>query len=97
MRQIQRLTEDDESVRTQITLTKKLKKIVEDMASERGESLSEFLRKAAMIRVLVEDQGKENLERITKRVIGSIDLKKHPVWKNKSGIYKWSRKMRKEW
>lgn len=97
MRAIQQLTENDKSVRTQITLTKKLKKIVEDMASERGESLSEFLRKAAMIRVLVEDQGKEDLGRVAKRVIGSIDLKKHPVWKSKSGIYKWSRKIRKEW
>ena len=96
MRTIQLLSKNDEAVRTQITLTKKLKREVEKHAQKSGESLSEYLRKAAMIRVLVEDQSKEGLEQIVNRVIGSIDLKKHPVWKSKMGIYRWSRKIREE-
>ena len=58
---IQTLTADDKSVRTQITLTEQLKILVEGIAQEKGESLSEYLRKAAIVRLLVEETEKENL------------------------------------
>jgi len=91
---IRTLTGDDKSVRTQITLTEQLKILVEGMAQEKGESLSEYLRKAAMVRLLVEEDKKQDLEKIALRAVGSLDLKKHPEWKTQKKVYKWVRKIR---
>ena len=93
---IQTLSSDDKSVRTQITLTEQLKLLVEEMARQNGESLSEYLRKAAVIRLLVEETEKENLASLAKKVIGSINLDNHPEWKNKNDVYKWVRNLREE-
>lgn len=93
---IQTLTVDDKSVRTQITLTEQLKILVEGMAQEKGESLSEYLRKAAMIRLMVDEDRKQDLEKIALRAVGSLNLKKHPEWSTKDKVYKWVRKIREE-
>lgn len=96
MIQIQSIGTNDKTVRTQITLTQNLKALVTDMANERGESLSEYLRRAALIKLLLDKQEKEDLEKIAMRVIGSIDIKNHPEWSTKNKVYKWSRKIREE-
>jgi len=96
MLKIQRLSSDDKSVRTQITLTEQLKILVEGIAREKGESLSEYLRKAAMIRLLVEENEKQDLEKIALRAVGSVDLKKHPEWNTPKKVYDWVRKIREE-
>ena len=97
MRIIQQLAEDDKTVRTQITLTDKLKKLVEKYAKERGESLSEYLRKAASLRVLLEKEEEKELGEIASRLIGSLDLKKYPKWETRQKVQKWVRKVRREW
>lgn len=94
---IQSLGVNDKAVRTQITLTQILKNEVENIASEKGESLSEYLRKAAIIRLLLEKQDKEDLSKLADKVIGSIKSKNHPNWKTKADIYAWGRKIREEW
>lgn len=94
---IQSLGVNDKAVRTQITLTQILKNEVETIASEKGESLSEYLRKAAIIRLLLEKQEKEDLSKLADKVIGSIKAENHPNWKTKADIYAWSRKIREEW
>lgn len=93
---IQTLTSSDKPVRTQITLTEQLKILVEAIAQEKGESLSEYLRKAAIVRLLVEETEKENLVNLAKRVIGSLNLDNHPEWKSRSNIQKWIRNIREE-
>lgn len=97
MIQIQKLSPDDKTVRTQITLTQSIKKAVEDIASDRGESLSEFLRKAALISIMLEKDKKESLSNLAKRVVGSLKNSSNPNWKDKESIYKWSRQIREEW
>ena len=87
----------DKAVRTQITLTQKLKALVEKIASEKGESLSEYLRKAALVRALVEEKDKEDMESIAMRVVGSVNPQKHPEWKNEKDVNKWVIKIRREW
>lgn len=97
MIQIQSIGTNDKAVRTQITLTENLKALVTDMANERGESLSEYLRRAALIKILLDKQEKDDLGKLANSLIGSIKLKNHPNWKTKADIYKWSRKIREEW
>jgi metal-responsive CopG/Arc/MetJ family transcriptional regulator len=93
---LQTLSKDDKAVRTQITLTDTLKSHIEDISKQRGESLSEYLRKAAIIRLLLERQEQEDLEKLAKRVVGSISLKDHPEWSSKKKVYNWIRKIREE-
>ena len=97
MRNIQLVSENDKTVRTQITLTKNLKKLVEKYARDRGESLSEYLRKAAALRVLVEEEEARELDEMASRLIGSLDLKKYPEWGTYQKVQKWARKVRQEW
>lgn len=96
MIQIQTLGEDDKTVRTQITLTQNIKKIVEEMASDVGESLSEYLRKAALMRILVEQNQAEDRGEFIKSVIGSVKMKGHPNWSTKAKVEKWLRDLREE-
>jgi len=71
MKIVRLLSSDDKVIRTQISLTTVLKKLIEDKASLRGESLSEYLRKAAMLKILLEEDEKEELEKLTDMVIGA--------------------------
>lgn len=96
MIKLQTLTSDDKAVRTQITLTHALKNAVEDVAENRGESLSEYLRKAAIIRLLLERYEKDELKKIALQAVGSVDLKKHPEWNTPDKVYKWVRSIREE-
>ena len=97
MKSLQLISDNDSSVRTQITLTKNIKKLIEKHARTTGESLSEYLRKAAMVRLLIENKDQNQLKKLAERVIGSVDLKKHPEWKNEKVVQKWVRKLRSEW
>lgn len=93
----QLLGNDDYPVRTQITLTNQIKRVVEDAASGIGESLSEYLRKAALIRVMLEKNEEKDRKKLALRVVGSLKDTKNPNWKDAKSIYKWSRKIREEW
>ena len=96
MKVVNLISKNDQTVRTQVTLTKDLKRLVEKQAQERGESLSEYLRKAAMVRLLLDEKNMESRESLANRVIGSVSLKNHPKWKNKKKVQKWLREIRQE-
>lgn len=97
MRAIPYITGNDKTIRTQITLTTKLKKAIEEKAAQSGQSLSEYLRRAASLSLLLDEQEKENLTALANKTIGSVDLKKHPEWQTSTKIKKWVRKLRSEW
>ena len=59
MKRIEKLTITDKSIRTQITLTAQIKALIEKEARKRKESLSEYLRKAALLRFLLEEEEKK--------------------------------------
>jgi hypothetical protein len=46
--------------------------------------------------LLLERQEQEDLEKLAKRVVGSISLKDHPEWSSKKKVYNWIRKIREE-
>lgn len=91
------LIPDDISVRMQITLTKKIKELIEEKAAAMGISVSEYLRRAALVVATIDDQNQEDLSLLAKKVIGSVDGKKHPEWKNKKAVIKWQKDIRSEW
>lgn len=96
MIQIQSIGKNDKSVRTQITLTENLRALVTEMASERGESLSEYLRRAAIIKILLDKQEKEDLGKVASSLIGSIKSSDHPEWETTEKVHKWVRELREE-
>lgn len=86
------------SIRTQISLTRAIKRAVEAKGRLLGESLSEYLRKAAVIRLLSEDEEAEELKRLANTFVGAGKWKKtHPHWRNKAAVKKWQRTIREEW
>lgn len=97
MKTVDLLSPSDKTVRTQITLTEELKDLVEEDAAIKGQSLSEYLRRAASLTLLLNSHNKPTGEELAKRLIGSIDLKKHPEWSTRQKINKWVRDQRAEW
>lgn len=91
------LSEEKPTIRTQISLTPVIKKAIEAKKRLTGESLSSYLRKAAALRLLVEEEEKRELERLAKVVVGSVSLKKHKEWRTKRKLQRWLKKLRREW
>jgi len=79
--------------RTQISLSDDIKALIESRAFMRGESLSEYLRKAAVVRMALEDVDKADLALIADAVIGKIQ-KGNSGWKHVSDIGAWQKKER---
>ena len=96
MKNISSIDSEDTPVRTQITLTKRVKEIVEQSARKQNESLAEYLRKAALMRWLVERNDAEDRKQLAKNLVGSIDMKTHPVWRSKNDVQTWLRNIREE-
>jgi len=97
MNQLITLLDDSETVRTQITLTRKLKRLIEEKARQANQSLSEYLRRGAWLSLLLEEKESEELNRLADQAIGSVDLNKHPEWQTPPKVKKWVRKLRNEW
>lgn len=74
--------------RTQISLSHHLKTTIEDRATIHGESLSEYLRKAAIIRMALDDIEITILKRVATAVIGKIPKHKSG-WKDVSSLSLW--------
>lgn len=91
------MDQNDKTIRTQITLTAGLKKLIEDSAKKKRQSLSEYLRRAALLNLLIDRGEEEDLDKLADRVVGSVNLKNHPKWKNKQSINKWLKDLRSEW
>jgi metal-responsive CopG/Arc/MetJ family transcriptional regulator len=68
------------NVRTQITLPKRLKALIEKRAGQKQQSLSEYLRQASWQLLTQEEQNEKELGALADQAIGSVDLKKHPEW-----------------
>lgn len=81
--------------RTQISLSPALKKLVETRSTISNESLSEYLRRAAVLRMAIEDVERNDLKLIAQTVIGSVPKSKSG-WKNVKNIGEWQRKLRKD-
>ncbi len=87
----------DQSVRTQITLTLALKKMIEEKAKKDNKSLSEYLRQAAVLSLVLEKKREDDLNQLAKRVIGSVDLSSNPNWRSRKKMDKWLKDLRGEW
>lgn len=97
MKNVSLLSSEDKTVRTQITLTAQLKKKLEEKSFLKGQSLSEYLRQAALVSLLIEEDKKEERKKLANLVIGSVDLRKHPEWKTAKKVRRWVRNLRREW
>lgn len=82
-------------VRTQISLSPELKKLIEMRGAVLNEGLSEYLRRAAVLRMAVDDVERNDLKLIAKTVIGGVSKSKSG-WKNVKNIGEWQRKLRKD-
>lgn len=92
------LKDKDTSIRTQISLTRAIKRAIEAKGRLLGESLSEYLRKAAVIRLFAEEEEKKELEMLARNFVGAGKNKKsNPRWKNHAAVEKWRKKIRSEW
>lgn len=92
------LEENQPNLRTQITLTTPLKRVLEAKKRLLGESLSEYLRKAAVLRLLAEDEENRDLKVLAESFTRSRPWKKqHLSWKRKEAVRNWQKKLRAEW
>lgn len=97
MNQLTTFLDNDKTVRTQITLTKRLKQLIEEKARQNNQSLSEYLRRGAWISLLLEERESDELDKLANQAIGSVDLSKHPEWQTTPKINNWIKKLRQEW
>lgn len=81
-------------LRTQILLTPELRKRIETQLKDKEESLSEYLRKAAFLRLEQEEKKRQNLRIIAQKLIGKLNLKKYPDWMSRDKILRWQRSLR---
>lgn len=88
------LIPSDISAQTQGILAKKIKGLIEEKASARGISVSEYLRRAALVVATLDDQEDANMVSLGRKMIGAVDLSKHPEWKDKKSVNKWLSKLR---
>ena len=92
------LDDQQPNVRTQISLTREIKRAIEAKGRLLGESLSEYLRKSAAIRLLAEEEEEKELEALANNFVRAGTWKKnHPHWKNKASVKRWGRAIREEW
>lgn len=86
------------TIRTQISLTPKIKRAIEIKRRLTGESLSAYLRTAALIRLMTEEEETKQLKLLADNFVGAGKWKKtHPLWKNKQSVRKWLKNIRSEW
>ncbi len=83
------------TVRTQISLSPELKSLIEKEGKELKESLSQYLRRAAILRLALTEIDDTNLKDLRAMVIGSVS-KDESGWKKTENISDWQRNRRKE-
>lgn len=92
------LQDHQANIRTQISLTRAIKKAIEIKARLLGESLSEYLRKAALIRLASEEEEEKELKTLARNFVGGSSwVKNHTNWATKKSAKPWSKKIRNEW
>ena len=80
--------------RTQISLSPEMKKTIEEEGVRLGESLSEYLRKSALMRMVVENDRKNDLKMVANLVVGSVPIA-NSGWKGVN-LVNWQRAERRE-
>jgi len=80
------------SLRTQIYLPEDLRKEIDRQRSLSGESLAEYLRKAAKERLKKDRKKKVDLKKLADEVVGSV---KKGAWSGVD-VEKWQREIREE-
>lgn len=80
-------------IRTQISLSPGLKKLIGARGDRFNESLSEYLRKAALIRMALEDTEANDLKMIANSIVGSVS-RQDSGWRNVKNISTWQRQER---
>ncbi|MBL7078177.1 hypothetical protein ISS42_00775 [Candidatus Shapirobacteria bacterium] len=83
------------SQRTQISLSPQLRSLIEAERILTKESLSQYLRKAAVLRMVLDMVERSDLDLIAEAVIGSVSKSKSG-WKKVADIKSWQRKQRKD-
>ena len=81
-------------IRTQISLSPELKKLIEVRGAVLNEGLSEYLRRAAVLRMAVEDMERNDLKLIAQTVVGNVPKSKSG-WKNVKNIGELQSQLRK--
>lgn len=92
------LQDQQANIRTQISLTRAIKKAIEVKARLLGESLSEYLRKAALIRLASEEEEEKELKTLARNFVGGTRWnKKQTHWATAKSVKKWKVAIRNEW
>lgn len=92
------LQDQQANIRTQISLTRSIKKAIEVKARLLGESLSAYLRKAALIRLAAEEEEEKELKALARNFVGGAQWNKnHTNWTTKKSVKDWKKKIRNEW
>lgn len=81
-------------LRTQISLSPALKKLIIERGLARDESMSEYLRRAAIIRMALEENEANDLKLIADTIVGKVSPK-DSGWNNVKNIVAWQQKNRK--
>lgn len=81
-------------VRTQISLSDDLKKLIAVRGNRLNESLSEYLRKAAIIRMALEDMETGDLKAVAQSVVGGVS-RRDSGWRSTKDISAWQRQERR--
>lgn len=90
------LADKSYSERTQISLSPTLRRVIDARRRLYGESLAEYLRKSAILRILAEEEEKEARLQAIRSFVGAGSKKDHPEWSTSKKIDEWQRKIRRE-
>ena len=83
------------SARTQISLPAELKSLIEKEGGLQNESLSEYLRKSAILRMALTSNRKNELKTVASAVVGHAQKSKGG-WKAVSNVSLWQRNGRRD-
>lgn len=90
------LADKNYSLRTQISLSPTLRRVIEAKRKIYGETLAEYIRKATILRIFAEAQEKEERQKLAEATIGSIPKDKYPEWSTTKKVIAWQKKLRRE-
>jgi len=85
----------EQGIRTQIVLPAGLKRKIELVAKQRAISLGQFLRESADRALMQAEVRQCEQGKIVDRLIGSVDIDKHHVWRDTDSISQWVNNLRK--
>ncbi len=80
-------------LRTQISLSPDLKRLIEASGAKLKESLSGYLRRAAILRMMLEDIEKTDLKMVAGTVVGNV-TKPRSGWRQTKNVSVWQRQER---